>query len=98
MPVAHQDEAYMSVYQVVEELCSGTCLPAGLAGTMFLAIDGLRQLQAPREDVRLAECISVAMHKLEWAIRAGDAAGQQALRCELQGLGSAWLDTPICRH
>jgi hypothetical protein len=98
MPIDQQSNAYMSVYQVVEELCSGTCLPAGSAGTMFSAIDDLRRMQAPRTDVRLAERISVAMHKLEWAIRSGDGSAQERLRVELQELGSDWLDTPICRH
>ncbi len=98
MPIAQQNNAYMSVYQVIEELCSGTCVPAGMTGAMFSAIDDLRRMQAPRADVTLAERISVAMHKLEWAIRSGDAAAQDALRAELQAMGSDWLDTPICRH
>ncbi|HEX8444683.1 MAG TPA: hypothetical protein VF631_13660 [Allosphingosinicella sp.] len=98
MPIAQHSNAYMSVYQVVEELCSGDCPPAGLTGAMFSAIDDLRRMQAPRADVTLAERISVAMHKLEWAIRSGDAAVQEEIRAELQALGSDWLDTPICRH
>ena len=98
MSIDQQSNAYMSVYQVVEELCSGTCLPAGSAGTMFAAIDDLRRMRAPRGDVCLAERISVAMHKLEWAMRSGDPAAQGQLRAELQALGSDWLDTPICRH
>ncbi len=98
MPVNQQNNAYTSVYQVVEELCSGSCPPAGLAGTMYAAIDNLRQMEAPRDDVSLAERISVAMHKLEWAIRGRDSAAQDRLRAELQALGSDWLDTPICRH
>ena len=97
MQVASEN-AYMSVYRVVEELCSGTCLPAGLAGTMFSAIDGLRRMQAPRDEVELAERIAVAMHRLEWAIRSRDIAAQQQLRAEIDALGSDWLDTPIGRH
>lgn len=98
MPLAQQNNAYMSVYQVVEELCSGTSIPAGLAGTIFSAIDDLRRMQAPRADVGLAERIAVAMHKLEWAIRGDDAEAQGELRSELQLLGSDWLETPISRH
>lgn len=98
MPLARSPNPYMSVYQVVEELCSGGSLPAGLSGTMFAAIDGLRRAAAPRDDVGLAERIAVAMHRLEWAIRSGDAAEQKRLRSELQLLGSQWLETPICLH
>jgi hypothetical protein len=98
MHATNQTSAYMSVYEVVEELCSGHSVPAGLTGTMFSALDRLRAAQAPRSDVALAERISVTMHRLEWAIRSGDTGEQSRLRAELQGLGSDWLDTPICRH
>jgi hypothetical protein len=65
---------------------------------MFSAIDDLRRMQAPSSEICLAERISVAMHRLEWAIRSRDSAAQERLRAELQALGSDWLDTPICRH
>jgi hypothetical protein len=98
MPVVKQRDAYVSVYQVVEILCSGNRPPAGLAGAMFSAIDGLRKMQAPRCDLDLAERISVAMHKLEGAIRSRDAAAHGEQLTALQSLGSDWLETPICRH
>lgn len=98
MPVSNHQSAYMSVYTVVEELVCGEALPVGLAGALYSAIDRLRRIDAPRQDIGLAERISIAMHKLEWAVRGGDAAAQQALRAELQSLGSDWLETPINRH
>jgi hypothetical protein len=93
-----QPNAYQSVYQVVEELCSGTSIPAGLTGTMFSALDRLRADHAPRAEIGLAESIAVAMHRLEWALRGQDVAEQERLRAQLQLLGSDWLETPICRH
>jgi hypothetical protein len=98
MPSTDPNSAYMSVYMVVKELCSGHSVPIGLAGTMYSALDQLRDMAAPRTDISLAERISVTMHKLEWAIRSGDAGDQVRLRAELEALGADWLDTPISKH
>jgi hypothetical protein len=98
MPTTDPNSAYMSVYMVVKELCSGHSVPTGLTGTMFSALDQLRDMAAPRSDVSLAERISVTMHKLEWAIRSGEAAEQTRLRGELEMLGADWLNTPISKH
>jgi hypothetical protein len=98
MPTTDPNSAYMSVYMVVKELCSGHSVPAGLAGTMYSALDQLRGMAAPRSDVSLAERISVTMHRLEWAIRSGDAADQARFRAELEALGEDWMDTPISKH
>ncbi len=98
MPTTDPNSAYMSVYMVVKELCATEAVPTGLTGTMYSALDQLRDMQAPRSDVSLAERISVTMHRLEWAIRSGDAPEQARFRAELEALGSDWLETPISKH
>ncbi len=98
MPTTDPNSAYMSVYMVVKELCAADAVPTGLTGTMYSALDQLRDMQAPRSDVTLAERISVTMHRLEWAIRSKDAPEQVRLRAELETLGADWMDTPISKH
>ncbi len=98
MPTTDPNSAYMSVYMVVKELCSGHSVPTGLTGTMYSALDQLRDMQAPRSDLSLAERISVTMHRLEWAIRSGDTDEQTRLRTLLETLGTDWLETPIAKH
>jgi hypothetical protein len=98
MPVGAHNSAYMSVYQVVEALCSSASPPAGLSATMGAALDGLRRIRAPRAEIGTAERIAIAMHRLEVAVRSGEATTQTELRVELRALRSEWLDTPLCTH
>ncbi|HEX8400430.1 MAG TPA: hypothetical protein VF628_01860 [Allosphingosinicella sp.] len=98
MSIAQQASAYVSIYQVVEQLCAGQRVASGMAGAVFNAIDELRRMQAPREYVSLAERVSVLLHKLDWVMRSGDCAAQAGLRAELTALSTDWLDAPIRRH
>jgi hypothetical protein len=66
---------------------------------MFAVVDELRAATADADDVRRAERISVEMHKLEWALRQGDAPATQAAHDQLKALAAEWIDTRICsRH
>jgi hypothetical protein len=87
------------VYQVLDEVLGQKCVPAGARAAMFAVIDELRAATAGGEDVRRAERISVEMHKLEWALRRGDAPAMQAVHVELKALAAEWISTRICnRH
>lgn len=85
--------AYLSVYQVLDEIGFGKTVPVGSQGAMFAAIDGLRRTAAPAEHIRLAECISVAIHRLLWALKTGE--DEETVRAELQTLGASWLRIPV---
>ena len=87
--------AYLSVYHLLDDLCFGGRVPPGSACTLFKAIDDLRRISAPAEDIRVAETMSVAIHKLGAALRSHDRAEAESARLELQTLGARWLQTPM---
>ena len=90
-----ESRAYQSIYQLLDEVCFERGIPAGSRGAIYAAIDGLRRSAAPAEHISVAEGIAVAIHRLEWAVRNGDAAEETAIRDELQSLGATWLQTPL---
>ena len=90
-----ESPAYLTIYRVLDDVCFADTAPMGARGAIYRSIDGLRQAGAPAEHVDLAERISLALHKLEWAIRNGDEAEAKQVRAELQSAGAAWLQTPI---
>jgi len=92
---ALRNSTYLSVYSLLDELCFAGQVPARSTGTLHQAIDCLRRLAAPAEDIRTAEAMSVAVHRLTAALRTGDAAAQDEARRELQQLGARWLQTPM---
>ena len=83
------------VYQVLDEVLSGTAITASARGIMFSVVDGLRSSSARVEDVRRAEKISVEMHKLEWALRRSDDRELTAARDGLKSLAAEMLDCTI---
>ena len=87
--------AYLSVYHLLDDLCFWGRVPPGSACTLFKAIDDLRRISAPAEDIRVAETMSVAVHKLEAALRSNDRGEAEQARLELQTLGARWLQTPM---
>ena len=90
-----ESSAYLSVYQLLDDVCFERGIPAGSRGAIYAAIDGLRRSAAPAEHIAVAEGIAVAIHKLEWAVRNGDSAEEASVRDELQRLGATWLQTPL---
>jgi hypothetical protein len=87
--------AYLSVYHLLDDLCFRGHVPPGSACALFKAIDDLRRISAPAEDIRLAETMSVAIRKLEGALRINDREQAEQARLELQTLGARWLQTPM---
>jgi hypothetical protein len=90
-----RNSAYLSVYSLLDEVCYAGHVPAGSTGTIHQVIDLLRRVEAPVEDIRAAENMSVAIHRLSSALRVGDREEQARIRHELQGLGARWLQTPM---
>ena len=90
-----ESQSYLTIYRVLDDVCFAEAAPAGARGAIYRSIDGLRRSGAPAEHVELAERISLALHKLDWAIRNGDEAEAKQVRVELQTAGASWLQTPI---
>lgn len=89
------DQAHVGVYRVLEAVLGSTAVPPGTKGTMYSIVDSLRSSLRPAEDALRAERISIAIHKLETAIRERDEAATRKARDELKLLAVAWLDSRI---
>ena len=87
--------AYLSVYQVLDDVCFARGVPVGSQGALYAAIDGLRREAAPSEHIALAERIAVAIHRLLWALKNGEDGEEETVREELQTLGASWLQIPV---
>jgi Xaa-Pro aminopeptidase len=90
-----RNSAYLSVYLVLDELGFSDRVRACTLGTIHRAIDQLRLIHAPAEDIGIAEAMSVSAAKLEAALRTGDDGQEEQARAELQQLGARWLQTPM---
>jgi hypothetical protein len=88
-------EAYLSVYHLLDLVCFSSRVPHGSAARLHNAIDRLRLIQAPTEDIRAAEGMSVAIHRLEHALTSGDDHEAEEARRDLQQLGARWLQSPM---
>jgi hypothetical protein len=84
------------VYQVLDQVLADRTVAAKSRGAMFSVIDELRQGTAPAEDLRRAERISIAMHRLEWALQQGDRVARETALADLRALAAGWLDSRIC--
>jgi hypothetical protein len=97
--MAEQDairtEAYLSVYHLIDMVCFAGRVPPGSTSRIHKAIDRLRLIQAPKTDIRAAEGISVAIHRLECSLAAGETAEAERARIDLQQLGAQWMQTPM---
>ena len=86
---------YAEVYRVLDGLKSAGLACPGAPGVLFNAIDRLRYDKAPHEHIRLAESLSVAIIRLEGAVRHGRHDLAAKVRSEIALLNTAWMDTPI---
>lgn len=86
---------YAVVYRVLDGLKSTGLAPPGAPGVLFNAIDRLKLDNAPEQHIRLAEDVSVAIVRLEGAVRNGRHDLAAEIRAKIQQLSAAWLDTPI---
>jgi hypothetical protein len=92
-------DAHSMVYQVLDEVLAARAVSPGARGTMFAVVDGLRAGAAALEDVRRAENVSIALHRLETALQRGDCGASDSALAELRNLAADWLNTRICtRH
>ena len=85
---------YAEVYRILDDLKSTGVACPGTPGVLFNAIDRLRTDKAPSEHIRLAENLSVAVIRLEGAVRNGRHDLAAKVRTEIGLLNEAWMDTP----
>lgn len=91
-----ETHARAAAYQALDQVLANNCVSPGVRGAMFCAIDSLRSMAAPAEDVRRAEAISIGIQRFEWARQQGDVAASNAAIDELKGLAAEWLNSRIC--
>jgi hypothetical protein len=70
-------------------------VPRGLKAQLFRVVDDLRCRRAAPGLIKCAQDASVALHRLEVALRSTDSAQQAALRREFTRLSDEWLGTPL---
>jgi len=91
-----ETHARAAAYQALDQVLANNCVSPGVRGAMFCAIDSLRSMAAPAEDVRRAEAISIGIQRFEWARQQRDVAASNAAIDELKGLAAEWLNSRIC--
>ncbi len=91
----NKSNQYAEVYRVLDGLKAEGLAPPGAPSILFNAIDRLRSEKAPDEHIRLAECVSVAIVRLEGAVRCGRIALATEVRAEIDQLSAAWMDMPM---
>lgn len=83
------------VYQVLDDALADTGVSPGARGTIFSVIDGLRASGAQADEVRLAESVSIELHKLQQAIQRNDADDAKKVRDQLREIAAELLNSRI---
>ena len=94
-----EDSAFARIYQVLDQVLCGAGVPAGARGIMYDVVDELRADADVRQEARIAEDISVQLHKLECALQRRDGQEEVHARQALKSLATEFLARRICtRH
>ena len=93
--MAIESSHYAEVYRVLSGVKTDGLPHPGAPGVLFNVIDRLRIDKAPDNHVKLAENVSVAILRLEGAVRNGRHALAVEIRAEIEQLNAAWMETPI---
>ena len=93
---AQHVEAYGAVYTAAENVDSweGMGLPTGTQARLWQALDRIKDIGAPAADVRSAEEISIAMHRISLALRRPGPEAEAEVdqhKLELSSLSRKWL-------
>ena len=95
--MAYASNVHVAVYQVLDQAVATRVLPPGAKATIHSVIDDLRAGSAPACMVEQAERISIALHRLDLALHAGNADQALALQGTLKHIAGEWLDRRISR-
>lgn len=81
---------YNKVCSVLNGLADAAAHPANWRKPIYSAIDELHALPATQDQIGIAERISIALLKLDWAILNGDSDKEENARQQLAALGETW--------
>jgi hypothetical protein len=90
--MSYASNAFVAVYQVLDDVLGGHISPPGAKATIHAIIDDLRRVAAAPELVAETEGISVQLHRLEWAMVRGDSEQALQARNSLKSTSSSWLN------
>lgn len=82
--------SHIAICNVLAELEDSNARTVNWRKPVYEALDELRAIGAPADQVETAERISIALLKLDWAIQKGDSEKQDEVREQLAGLGETW--------
>lgn len=92
-------EAHALVYQALDQVLADKVVTPGTPKAIFAAVDSLRSCNAPAEQVRQAEDISVQIHRLQWALQQSNDLQIDSALGDLKSMAAQWLETRIqSRH
>ena len=80
-----------TVYHCLDEVLRTSAVPPGVKGLLFSVIDSLRADEPSSGRARLAEQISLAIHRLEATLRRGDVDERTAALAEIAKHAEAWI-------
>ena len=83
------------IYRVLDELLAHDRLAPGTLRTLHDAVDELRSASPGSVEIGIAEKISVAVYRLECALRARDATAADDARTKLDELRRDWMNGRI---
>ncbi len=93
--VQNSPASHALIYQVLDAVLSSTSVPGRSRGTMFSLVDQMRANNGELRYVRLAERVSVELHKLEWSVQRNDKQEVDAARSMLKSLAAELLNFRI---
>lgn len=92
-------EAHALVYRALDQVLADKVVTPGTPKAIFAAVDSLRSCNAPAEQVRQAEDISVQIHRLQWALQQSNDLQVDSALGDLKSMAAQWLGTRVqSRH
>jgi hypothetical protein len=82
--------SHIAICTVLDELDDAATRPVHWRKPVYEAIDELRAISAPAEQIDTAERIAIALLKLDWAIQGKDSEKQTQVREQLAALAETW--------
>lgn len=82
--------SHVRVCHVIDRLADPAIRTINWRKPVYEAIDELRGMSAPADQIDTAQRLSIALLKLEWAVQKGDADKEEQARAQLAALGEAW--------
>jgi len=79
MTDCRSETSHRTIGDMIAEHCDAGTVAPGAPGKLHEALDVLRYVRAPGEHIAIAENVSTALHRLQWAIRLRDDGTRQRM-------------------